>query len=48
MKKISFKNLYICKKCKRKIVGYTAYCPICNQKVEKLDEKIIIFTKGNK
>lgn len=46
MKKVSFKNLYVCKECNRKIVGYTGKCPICGHKVEKIkDETVVTLRK---
>jgi len=46
MKKISFKRLYECKKCERKIVGYVGKCPLCNGEVAKTkEEKIVTLIK---
>ena len=46
MKKISFKKLYKCSECKRKIVGYVNKCPICNGVVAKTkEEKIVTLIK---
>jgi len=42
MKKISFKSLYVCKKCNKKIVGYTTRCPICNSKVIKIEDETVV------
>ena len=51
MKKIVFKQVYMCTTCCRKIVGFTNKCPVCKNggNIVKTDEdRIITFTKNNK
>jgi len=46
MKKISFRKIYECTKCKRTIVGYTKDCPLCKGEViKKSEERIVTFVK---
>lgn len=46
MKRVSFKQLYICKGCGRKIIGFVDKCPICKKEVEKVgEEKVITLLK---
>jgi len=50
MKKIVFKQVYMCVCCSRKIVGYTANCPICKdggKVVKTKEDKIVTLIKGN-
>ena len=49
MKKIVFKKVYMCKKCLRKIVGYTNKCPICKgDTIKTKEDRIVTFIKRNK
>ena len=50
MKKIAFKNVYICQNCHKKIVGYVNVCPICKTRniVKSEENKIVTFVKKDK
>jgi len=48
MKKIVFRQVYMCMHCGRKIVGYTNKCPICKGDIVKtFEDKIITLIKRN-
>jgi RNA polymerase subunit RPABC4/transcription elongation factor Spt4 len=42
MKKITFKNTYECVHCKRKITGSVDKCPVCKNKVIKIEEQPLL------
>lgn len=49
MKKIVFKQVYMCMSCLRRIVGYTKSCPICpngGKIIKTTEDKIVTFVKG--
>ena len=42
MKKIILKNTYECTHCKRKIIGSVDKCPVCKNKVIKIEEQPLV------
>jgi RNA polymerase subunit RPABC4/transcription elongation factor Spt4 len=44
MKKITFKNTYECTHCKRKITGSVDKCPVCKNKIIKIEEQQPLLT----
>lgn len=51
MKKIIFKQVYMCTRCFRRIVGFTKDCPLCKNGghiIKTTEDKIITFVKKNK
>jgi len=42
MKKIILKNTYECTHCKRKIIGSVNKCPVCKNKVIKIEEQPLL------
>ena len=42
MKKIVFRELYECPKCKRKIVGFVNKCPICKREIKLTETNKIL------
>lgn len=51
MKKIVFKQIYMCMCCFRKIVGFTGKCPICKdggRLIKTKEDKIVTIIKTDK